>query len=584
MTSTDFIQKLVKITWKNTCEEKKFYLKHHKDTSYIPFPWEIVINQYISNYYVYDELKPFLKPNIDYYTCFNHSNLKNIIQLFTMLGIKTVYCPSEINKQEIVNNIKIIYYQRETLIDKCNYVMSDIWFPKTSHKYHLLSDGQILEYFFFEYVKKNKIKLNKKYINVGWTNLYHTNYDINALQSDLDNLPRHYEYFTLSQEKILESLPPNTLIFGRSNGNFPLPLIYNNDIMFNNIIVKKWSDKDIFCSFIGKYTHKIRLLIKNYVEDKSEYFFTDYKDEDTYTNFLVETVNNSKFCLVPRGKNKSSFRFFETIKLGSVPVYIWDNDIWLPFQDVIDYKRLAVIIHISNLNNLDNILKSINEDQYNNMISYSNQTKELFSSFTKTCEYIVNKVNTTNNIKTIKLNTHMPNCVEKFFQHTLQYTTNYLEFGGGGTTIMASEHIKGKGHLITSIKSLHNKLSNNINSTNFKLNYVDIESTDDFGYPSSKCPKDKLTNYTNITNLVDLNSIDTILVKGRFRVACLLNIFNDIKHSTIILFDDYTNRNHYHIVEKYYDIVNQIDRMVVLKKKKNVNIPQETTQYIFDAR
>lgn len=71
--------------------------------------------------------------------------------------------------------------------------------------------------------------------------------------------------------------------------------------------------------------------------------------------------------------------------------------------------------------------------------------------------------------------------------------------------------------------------------------------------------------------------IDLVLIYGRFRVACCLKCYDIIKDNCLIAFDDFLNRSGYHIVLEYFDIIEktQDNIMVILKKKKNVNIPKE---------
>lgn len=76
------------------------------------------------------------------------------------------------------------------------------------------------------------------------------------------------------------------------------------------------------------------------------------------------------------------------------------------------------------------------------------------------------------------------------------------------------------------------------------------------------------------------DSIDLVFIDGRFRVACCLKCYDVIKDSCLIAFDDFLNRPQYHIVLEYFDIIEktQDDRMVILKKKKNINIPKEVIE------
>jgi len=44
---------------------------------------------------------------------------------------------------------------------------------------------------------------------------------------------------------------------------------------------------------------------------------------------------------------------------------------------------------------------------------------------------------------------------------------------------------------------------------------------------------------------------DLVLIDGRFRVACFLHSLLNAEPGTRIIFDDYNNRPHYHLVEEF---------------------------------
>lgn len=80
-------------------------------------------------------------------------------------------------------------------------------------------------------------------------------------------------------------------------------------------------------------------------------------------------------------------------------------------------------------------------------------------------------------------------------------------------------------------------------------------------------------------------NLDLILIDGRFRVICALKSYQVINTNCIVLIDDFLNRKSYHILLDYFDIVEKGDRMVALKKKRNLNIPLELlNQYNNDVR
>ena len=94
-----------------------------------------------------------------------------------------------------------------------------------------------------------------------------------------------------------------------------------------------------------------------------------------------------------------------------------------------------------------------------------------------------------------------------------------------------------------------------------------------YGHPGKNATNIQKINYSShITKLSkeEQNSIDLILIDGRFRVACCLKCYDIINDNCLIIFDDFFKRQHYHIVLEYFDIIEKTEDniMVILKKKK----------------
>ena len=182
---------------------------------------------------------------------------------------------------------------------------------------------------------------------------------------------------------------------------------------------------------------------------------------------------------------------------------------------------------------------------------------------------------------------------KQMFYNYLDKATVYFEYGSGGSTYQAyiRENII-KIYSVESEKEWFDKLNALVQSN--KTVYIFNEmcsNSNNWGYPGEKSTAGQRASYSNqIINLSDEDQkkIDFILIDGRFRVACCLICFGVINPDCLIAFDDFLNRNFYHIVLNYYDVVEQTQDkcMVILKKKCDIaSVPEDVIrQYIEDPR
>jgi hypothetical protein len=80
--------------------------------------------------------------------------------------------------------------------------------------------------------------------------------------------------------------------------------------------------------------------------------------------------------------------------------------------------------------------------------------------------------------------------------------------------------------------------------------FVDIGEVGAWGRPLSYEKSDKFRDYVSKAWSLGLEP-DTVLIDGRFRVACFLYSVTQMRPGEIVIFDDYVGRPHYEIVEKY---------------------------------
>lgn len=279
--------------------------------------------------------------------------------------------------------------------------------PATSVVYPPFKNGRYMEEYFYNYIitHKNKIDSDYIYIPAFWTNIQiHPNFQ--SMKSNFNILlkraysvmPPNLKYFTIVQADLgVEMiLPPNTLVFGACYGDIPLPLIYEDNT--NRLInTKRNIHKQYLASFMGTYTtHPLRAKMFNLLSRKENFLF-DVKGEwvnsipDNLANRFIDVTLDSKFCLAPRGFGRSSFRFFESILLDTIPVYFWDDVECLPYKDILDYSKFSVSIQESDMYRTDEILMSITDVEYDGMLEELRRVRDYFS-LEGMSEYIVNKI------------------------------------------------------------------------------------------------------------------------------------------------------------------------------------------------
>jgi len=277
---------------------------------------------------------------------------------------------------------------------------SPLFYCKNKDTYPPFKNGLYLEEFFLQkFINENlAATISRTYIPIPWTNFQIEGwfpYQKQAMQQVLNQWiqdhPNPRGYFTVVQHDdgpMLE-LPPNTLVFGACSGDIPIPLIYEDkNYTLQKVPKRSFHEKSILCSFVGNIT-------ANHVAPnvRSEIFqrfsqnprFVIYHSggwtpdvNQQLQNIFIETTVNSRFAFAPRGYGRSSFRFFECFQLGTIPIYVWNDVNWLPFQDRIDYGRLCIALHVSELDRLESILLSIDENQYSKMWEYYETIKHLF--------------------------------------------------------------------------------------------------------------------------------------------------------------------------------------------------------------
>jgi len=96
---------------------------------------------------------------------------------------------------------------------------------------------------------------------------------------------------------------------------------------------------------------------------------------------------NSKFALCPRGYGPTSYRLYEAIQMGCVPVYIYDEP-HLPYADELDWSEFCVLVPESELGRLPNTLKEISHKRWQNMQERCTEVYKSHFNMRSTCEWV----------------------------------------------------------------------------------------------------------------------------------------------------------------------------------------------------
>lgn len=278
------------------------------------------------------------------------------------------------------------------------------WRPLHKDNYPPFTNGRYIEEYFYDFWNKQAFKEKDQfeYIDIFWNSMFHQ-HGVNATIS----LVKDYVVekckntnkivFTVCQwdDNICfgPDKPHNLIVFSSCHYEDVCLPLNTEDVeqKLQGIPRKKFKNKSILCSFIGSITHEVRRRMCDALRGEDFYIsskpWSGSVDGESSKKF-IEISQDSKFGLAPRGYGVSSFRFFELMQLGVVPIYIHDGIIGLPYMDIIDYDNFSIVIHINEIDRLKGILESIDEEKYNTMLHEMEKVR-LWFTMEGTCEYIL---------------------------------------------------------------------------------------------------------------------------------------------------------------------------------------------------
>ena len=212
------------------------------------------------------------------------------------------------------------------------------------------------------------------------------------------SIDQEKSYFIVSthDDAPRESLPSDTLCYsgGGNSGTVPIPLVVSK---IPNKYLTKEETKIHLASFIGSVnTHQIRGQIYQRYKDRKGFYFSQRAWSEKVSNNqledFIDQTKKSHFGLAPRGYGKTSYRMYEIMQLGSVPVYVSD-DFWLPWAEEFDWDKAIIKCKPEDLDILDLTLQDcLYSGEYEEKLNYIRQSYDKYFTIQSTTEKIIKEI------------------------------------------------------------------------------------------------------------------------------------------------------------------------------------------------
>jgi hypothetical protein len=171
----------------------------------------------------------------------------------------------------------------------------------------------------------------------------------------------------------------------------------------------------------------------------------------------------------------------------------------------------------------------------------------------------------------------------EFFKGVIAETRNYLEYGSGGSSLLAHRSVQNLVSVESDrrfLRAVQRKLALQPLGAETVLIHVNIGLTEDWGKPVfTKATQRRLRRWKKYAQAPWAHcrnrnlEPDLILVDGRFRVACALESLLNLRagNPCRILIDDYISRPHYNVIEEVADLIEMQGRMAVFQQTRNMD-------------
>lgn len=162
----------------------------------------------------------------------------------------------------------------------------------------------------------------------------------------------------------------------------------------------------------------------------------------------------------------------------------------------------------------------------------------------------------------------MPEAERAHFRERLQGVETYLEFGSGGSTLWAADagvaNILSVESDLDFAEEVRKKVELHPRDVKFYGFPINIGPVKHHGRPRDNREFKRWPSYPlDVWEWIRENGLqpELILIDGRFRLACCAASLLWALRGTVVLFDDYGDRDSYHDVERLVPVRQRVGRM-----------------------
>jgi hypothetical protein len=170
---------------------------------------------------------------------------------------------------------------------------------------------------------------------------------------------------------------------------------------------------------------------------------------------------------------------------------------------------------------------------------------------------------------------------DALFKSVIASTKRYGEYGCGASTIWVAQNTQADISSVDTSLEWINLVRQKIEGRQADLQWVDCGEVAHWGTPSTFQKRSNFSKYPQ-SLWGSASGPDTVLVDGRFRVSCFLTTLKSAAEGTRIIFDDYMDRPHYHVVEEFVPRTETCGRqclfIVPAKQALNIELIEKTIE------